>query len=440
MSPGPQVAGQPETSVPACVSWMAFLIIIMVGKVSEWVPGLSHVPLAKIAFLLALISAYRFHGVLWSVKLGAIKIVRPALAFLALAIASIAFSIYRSASLTASEVILIILLSMIVLLKITRSIRDIERLLVGFAGASVSLSMGLILNYHGGRADINSNFDPNDIAYVLDTALPIVLALRSGQSRLGGWLLNGLSILIAVSVLLTGSRGGDIGLCVVVILVVVFPVNRGGDGLLARVSLRRTLMHAMILIGVFAAAWGTLPSTARTRMASLLDLQDDYNASSTLNSSRLVIWRRDVGAALARPIGYGLGSAEAVDGLHGGQYRAAHNSLVEVFVELGVLGLLLYLYTLSIAWKYLLRLVAAAKRSTEERIQTIALYSRALCISLAGNMAAGFFLSQAYSPALWMDVAIAAALVRIALSERNASIAGNRGRAVPGFVTGRARS
>jgi hypothetical protein len=44
----------------------------------------------------------------------------------------------------------------------------------------------------------------------------------------------------------------------------------------------------------------------------------------------------------------------------------------------------------------------------------LALYARAFRIALAGNLAAGFFLSQAYSASLWMTVAVCAAFVRIA--------------------------
>jgi hypothetical protein len=408
----------PQGHVLACVNWMAVLIVVMVGKVSDWVPGLSSIPLAKIAFLVVAISAYLNRDALPPVRIRSLRIARPTIAFMILALASVIYSIYKSNTLVVSEVIVILLLSITLLLKVTQTPRDFERILAGHAAAGASLALGLLLTYHGGRADINDDFDPNDIAYALDTLLPIVLALRQRKRRLGTLLMSTLAIMMVVAILLTGSRGGAIGLCVVAVAVVAFPLSRDHGGALRMFSLRRSLVRCAILITAFALAWGHLPTATQQRMATLLDLGSDYNADPTLNASRTVIWIRDVNLALQRPIGYGLGSAERVDGLHGGQYRTAHNSLVEAFVELGVPGLVLYLYCYLTAWKHLSRLVSAAQLggADEQRVRT-ALYARALRTALAGNLAAGFFLSNAYSPVVWMTVATAAALVRIATPE-----------------------
>jgi O-antigen ligase len=411
-------SGTSRTHVLACVTWVAILIVVMVGKVSEWVPGLHSLPLAKITFLLAAISAFRSQGVLASVRVRSLRIARPALAFMVLAILSVTFSVYKSNSLIASEVIVILMLAMLLLLKVTQTHQDIERLLTGLAAAGASLTLGLLLNYHGGRADINDNFDPNEIAYALDTLLPIVLALRAMESRLKRLLMSALALMMVASILLTGSRGGSIGLFVVLLAVITFPLSRDGNGDLKRFSLGRTLIRCVILIAAAAFAWNYLPAETQKRMATLVDLGSDYNSDPNLNASRMVIWRRDVNLALERPIGYGLDSAEIVDGLHGGQYRTAHNSLVQAFVELGVLGLVLYLYSYFSAWRYLGRVSAGGRQpSADEQARKAALYARALRVALAGNLAAGFFLSLAYAAALWMLLAIAAALVRIATPE-----------------------
>ncbi|HTO43189.1 MAG TPA: O-antigen ligase family protein [Burkholderiales bacterium] len=405
--------------VPVCVTAVAVMIMVMVGKISEWVPGLAAIPIVKIAFLIAAISAFRNRAALPAVRVRSLRIARPAVAFMMLAILSVSFSIYKSNTLILSQLILILLLSMTLLLKVTQTLRDVERLLLGFAAASASLSVGLILNYHGGRAAINDNFDPNDIAYALDTALPIVLALRPRNSRLGWSALSGLALLMVLSVLLTGSRGGAIGFSVITLLIVAFPLSRDRNGAVKRFSLGRTVGKFVVLIAAAAVIWGYLPQATQERMATLLNLQNDYSADSNLKGSRWAIWQRDVGMALERPIGYGLGSAEAVDGLGGGQYRAAHNCLVQVFVELGALGLLLYLYSYLTTWRNLGRISQLARQaSSGGQDAKAALYARAIRIGLAGNLAAGFFLSQGYSAALWMLVATAAALVRITLPAR----------------------
>jgi O-antigen ligase len=419
-----------KSSTPAYIIWTVILIALMVGKVADWVPGLSSVPLVKIAFLFAAVFAFGHPGALAPLGIRSSRITRAALTFLALAIVSFVFSIYKSATLMLSLYILILLLSMMLVLKVTQTLWDVEKLLLGFAAAGVSLAVGLVLNYHGGRAFINGKFDPNDIAYALDTILPIVLALRSRKSRWARLLMSALAIVTMVSILLTGSRGGAIGLCVVIASATAFPLSREGSGALKKFSIRRTLIRCAILVLMVAVAWGYLPTDTQQRMATLVNLGSDYNADPTENGSRLLIWQQDIGMALKRPIGYGLGSAELVNGLTGGQYRTAHNSFVEALVELGALGLMIYLRVLYTTWTELGRVLKIAHHpSAGEEEQKAALYARALRTALAGNLVAGVFLSQAYSAGLWMLVATAATLVKIMVPtpRSNAPVGSNRG-------------
>jgi O-antigen ligase len=407
----------PKTSTPAYVIWTVVLVSLMVGKVAEWVPGLSSIPLVKIAYLFAAISAYAGKGAaLAPVRIRSSRIALVALGFLGLAIVSFVFSIYKSSTVFNGLYILILILTIMLVLRVTRTLWDVEKLLLGFAAAGVSLSVGLVLNYHGGRAFINGNFDPNDIAYALDTILPLVLALRQRGSRSGWLLMSALAFVTVLGILLTGSRGGAIGLCVVIAIATAFPLSRDDSGALRRFSIRRTLIRCAILVLGVALAWGYLPADTQQRMATLVNLGNDYNADPNENGSRLLIWKQDIGMVWKRPIGYGLGSAELVDGLAGGQYRTAHNSFVQALVELGVLGLLIYIRVFYIIWRDLGRVILVARDpAAGEEEQRAALYARALRTALAGNLAAGLFLSQAYSADLWMLVAIAASFVRVSM-------------------------
>jgi len=397
--------------------WTVILISLMVGKVSDWVPGLSSIPLVKIVYLFAAISAFGSiaGAALPQLNIRSSRIARAALTLLTLAIFSFVFSIYKSSTVSNSLYILIIILTIMLMLKVTQTLQDVEKLLWGFAAAGVSLSVGVVLNYHGGRAFINGNFDPNDIAYALDTILPIVLALRQRQSQSGWLMMSALAFVIVLSILLTGSRGGAIGLCVVIAAAIGFPLSRDGSGVPKEFSINRILIRCAILASIAAVSWKYLPADTQQRMATLVNLGSDYNANATENGSRLRIWQQDIGMVWKRPIGYGLGSAELVDGLAGGQYRTAHNSFVQAIVELGVLGLLIYIRTLYITWSELGRVLRLTlDPSAKEEQQKAALYGRALRTALAGNLAAGIFLSQAYSAPLWILIATAATLVRVA--------------------------
>jgi O-antigen ligase len=395
--------------------WLAIFLAVLVGKAGEWVPGLTGIPLVKIAFIFTALYAYRARASFVPVRVRSLRIARPAIAFLILSILSIFFSIYKSFTLISIQISIIYLLSFTVLIKITQTQRDVERLLIALAIAGVSLSFGLLFSYSGGRAHINSNFDPNDIAYELDTLLPLVWALRGGRSRPHRVLLNLAAAAMVAAVLLTGSRGGAIGLGVVLLATTAYPLDIAKNGQLKQFAAAGMLVRWGLIALVGVAVWGHLPQESQERLLTLLDLKHDYNADPNSNASRTVLWRRDIGLALQRPIGYGMGSASAVDGLNGGQYRTAHNSLVQAFVELGVLGLWFYLATYYITWRELGRITAVGRLQVPDKESAqVALYARAFRIALAGNLAAGFFLSQAYSASLWMLIAVCAAFVRIA--------------------------
>ena len=395
---------------------MALLLAVIVGKATEWIPGITGLPLGKVAFLFTVAYTYKVRRSLMPVRVWSLPIARPAMAFLILSIASITFSIWKSTTLAEMQSSFIYLITFILLLKITQSLADVERLLTALAISAVSLAAGVILNYGGGRAHINDNFDPNDIAYILDTLMPVVIALGVAHSRRRKWLAYGLCILMIVAVLLTGSRGGVIGFGVILLAVVIFPLGLSKTGRLQRFSIGSTVFKILLIAALAVAIWGSLPSETKERLATLTDLQNDYNAGHT-NASRSWIWRRHIGLALQRPIGYGMGSAPAADGLAGGQYRTSHNSVVQSFIELGALGLCLFLTSYCLAWKHLTALGRRLRESTDFRATKISLYARSLNIALLGNLSAGFFLSQAYSACLWMTVAVSAALVRVAMTE-----------------------
>jgi O-antigen ligase len=279
--------------------------------------------------------------------------------------------------------------------------------------AGVLLAVGTLANFAGGRAVI-SGWDSNDIAYSLVTLLPVVLVQRQGRSRVTGALITGAALLMVVAIFLTGSRGGVIGLAVSVAAMAAFPLGLNRKGQLKSLSLGATLLRLVPIVLAALVLWAHLPAATTERIATLENLNGDYNLSGTIEESRTLIWGRDIGFAIRRPIGYGMGTAPAVDGLAGGgHFKTAHNSLIQVFVELGVLGLILYVTAYYRTWRGLAAVRAAHRQLPTPESAKLSLYARALSIALAGNFAAGFFLSQGYSGLLWMLIAVCVAIVRI---------------------------
>jgi O-antigen ligase len=393
--------------------WMAALLVVMISKVGDWVQALSGLPLVKITFAITLIVTLRAGKLPSPIRALSLRVARPAIAFQLLSMVSILFSIYKSQTLIDMQSSVIYLIAIVLVVKITESVTDLTRLFKGLALAGVLLAAGTLLNFAGGRANMEA-WNSNDIAYALVTLLPLVLAQRADRSRLARLAVYGVALLMVIATFLTGSRGGIVGLAVVVAALSMFPLGADKQGQLRRFNPGRALLRIVPMLAIGLLVWAHLPAETTERIATLEDLKGDYNLSPTIEASRTLIWRRDVGFAIQRPIGYGMGTSETVDGILGkGQYRAAHNSLVQVFVELGVLGLIIYLSAYYRAWRGLAAVQAAHRQRPTPQTAGLAVYARALSIALAGNFAAGFFLSQAYSGLLWMLIAVCAALVRL---------------------------
>lgn len=411
----PSAAPAPQGAEPkAHKLWLAAYVIVLLGKFADWVPGLGGVPVAKVGILFALLFSWRARATLPAVRVRSLPIARVALAFLALAFASILFSAYISMSVAAVYLIVVLLISFVLLLKITETVSDVERLLLALCVAAAGLAVAAVFSYGGGRASVSENIDPNDVAYGLVTVLPISRALALTKKK-GRLILNGLSGVLLLAILLTGSRGGVLGLGTVILLLAAFPLKFAKTGGLKLFRLGRFVAVVGLIAVLGTGLWSYLPGETRERMATLLDLGSDYNAG-TSKSSRSAIWIRNSKAVWSRPIGYGLGTSEYVDGLTGGAYRALHNSFVEAFVELGFLGLLLFCTSYLVTLRQLGRVSNLSRdRTADPEAAKASLYARALRIALAGNLVSGFFLSDAYSEVLWTVIAISAALVRIGL-------------------------
>ncbi len=197
---------------------MAVFLIVMVGegdRMGAWDLWTAAWP-GRFLFVVILL------GPSWQkivpVRVKSLGIAKPAIAFLVLAILSVFFSIYRSNTLIASQSNLIVLIAFVMLVKMTQTMRDVERMFLALVGSAISLTVGVLVNYGGGQAHINDNFDPNDIAYVLDTLLPIVIAYGVAHSKRRKRIAYGLSLMMILAILLTGSRGGVIGLGAVMLV------------------------------------------------------------------------------------------------------------------------------------------------------------------------------------------------------------------------------
>lgn len=395
---------------------MSVYAIIAIGRVTELLPGAANLPLAKAAFACAIIAVFMDRAKHRVQPLYILPIVRTGAALFVLAAFSIFFSIWRSNTLQyVLDELLTVFLSYLVCAKVAANWPSVRRLLRAVAFSATMLAVIGFAGYAGGRLEVTKSYDPNDLAYVLGSAFPLALAfgmLASGWRRWAWFGSVGLMIFVSV---LTQSRGGFIGIVAIGGMLLWRPFPRNTDPRGPRPANRKLLLRALPIAAMAVVVLVFAPTDARERLGSIFSLSHDYNMDETNESGRMEIWKRNTVAAIKRPIGYGAGSFESVDGRHGGKWKAPHNSVLQVLVELGWLGLFLFIRMYVLAWRTLTRFGTDAKGGQpdpasghEQRV-----LAHAVKLVLVGTFCSGFFLSQAFSNLLWVAFGAVAAMAAL---------------------------
>jgi O-antigen ligase len=399
------------------MAYAAFLLVA-VGRVGELVPGLGSLPLAKVAMGIGVTLLIVKWKRLPKLSASTAPFARTALALVAVAVVTAPFSIWPGMSVQFLTLQLPVMAAAVIMCcKISYSwevLRGIIRVLIVSA---LALALSAVKGFHGGRASGPVGYDPNDLAYVLVTTLPLALAFALTARTMVRRMINaGVCAVLVIAVLLTSSRGGFFGLVAMLAVLVLTPIRRprpqhqGGES-----TRNRIVLPALAVVGVSVLVWPHLPSETRNRLSTVLALGSDYNMDTSDRDSRSAIWERNFAAALRRPVGYGVSAFEMVDIRMGGKFRAAHNSFLQVLVELGFLGLLLLVRMYVLSWRALQkarRSLLAAEPNYERN--EVLVFARMLQVALVGNVVAGFFLSMAYSTLLWVLFAVIIACVSLA--------------------------
>jgi O-antigen ligase len=146
------------------------------------------------------------------------------------------------------------------------------------------------------------------------------------------------------------------------------------------------------------------------RMATIGSREQDYNM--TAQSGRLEVWKRGVGFMLANPVlGVGPNVFTVADGeSRGGQgkWSSAHNSFVQIGAELGVTGLILFIYIIVTSLKAM-RVSIGMLPVGAPQVGLL----RAVEIGFYGYAASGFFLSMAYDTTLYLLVGLSVVVANL---------------------------
>lgn len=203
-------------------------------------------------------------------------------------------------------------------------------LTTGYWGSYADMGDGYVLERLAGAP--NDILNPNGLAFVVLTALPFLYYLIGGlKSRVMKLAVVGLGAALLYALVLTGSRSGMVGLLVIV-AAIIFRSER-----------RTTILVVAAIAGVLLVS--VMTPDMRDRYLSLTS-DDTRNAATT--QGRIQHMLDEVEVASRRPfVGHGLGTSQEALANEAGRYQPSHNLYLEVMIELGMVGLVVYLMFLA---------------------------------------------------------------------------------------------
>lgn len=244
-------------------------------------------------------------------------------------------------------------------------------------------------------------YDANDYGLLLVCALPIAIYFtRPGVNSIKRVFAVCSLALYILMITRSGSRGAFLGF-IAVMAIIIFRYRA-----IPKRLRYGSAVAAIALLSLFGSAkyWDM--------MRSILHPSQDYNTTSPVG--RKAVWKRGIGYMFERPLfGVGAGAFSTAEGRlsdtskefqeQGGGFKwsTAHNSFVLVAAEEGVPGILLFV---SMIWLliYGLSNVIPPPRGSSFITPPDAAFAQAMMVSLVGFCVAGFFVSAAYSPGLYV--------------------------------------
>jgi O-antigen ligase len=255
-----------------------------------------------------------------------------------------------------------------------------------------------------------SMFDPNDLAYVLVSLLPLslffIVRREGGIKKIVSVVVVGTSIMM---ILLTGSRAGFLGLATVLLLTLL---TKTGS---IKISYKIALVAGIALILMF-----NFEKINTERYLSLTDISDDYNVTS--DTGRVEVWTQAYQLLLTNPL-TGVGAdcfAGAIGYLRADAglppvWQTTHNSYLQVAVETGLVGFAFFLSLImgSVRNFSRCRAINPIDASGIDRSELITA-AGLMQLSFAGHLLCAFFLSQAYSLFFTLFFGLSAVMRRLA--------------------------
>jgi O-antigen ligase len=384
--------------VGAFVALLLFMFIYC-ARPEDWIPGLSNVPLAKVAGILAVLAlAFSIQHIRQRMPR---EVIYLALLIGQLFVAASLSSVWRGGAILTTLDFAKVLIVVLVMVVAVTSKERLELLIVVQAASVAIIAAVAILKGHlmagrlaGALGGIYSN--PNDLALAIIVSAPLCLALlflsRSRVLKVA-WVVALLVMLYAV--FLTGSRAGFLSLLVAVCVCLWEFAIRGR---------KRYLLVLAIVGGVIL--WQSSSGMLAGRLMATFDSRQDVASAYASSEQRQQLLWRSIEITERHPLfGIGPGNFAEVSG----SWLVTHNAYTQMSSEGGIPAFLLYVLILWSGFKN-----ARVTKQLMKRKGEFSVLAKALNASLAAYIVGSFFASSAYQFFPYLFVAYTTVLWLIA--------------------------
>lgn len=264
----------------------------------------------------------------------------------------------------------------------------------GFLAEELSHGADRIEGYEAALTD-----NPNDLALMLNLILPLTLALFLDSRK--AWvrsLLGGIACLDAIAIVATYSRAGFLTLAVVCFVYLLY-------------MFKRRRVTAFLFAGLVICSIPLLPASYLHRLDTITNIQSDQtNSAQTRLSDSIVAAQYVAGHPL---VGAGIGQdILALNQMRGRTWTKVHDAYLEYAVDLGLPGLLLFLWLMVST----LRGAGEARRLAPPTgpLASVHRIAEGINVSLWGFAVAAFFYPDGYEFYFYYIAGLAIAARQIA--------------------------
>jgi putative inorganic carbon (hco3(-)) transporter len=383
----------------AYISLLLFMVVYC-ARPEDWIPGLSKVPLAKIAGILALAA--------FGLSVSQIRQRLPREVIFLILLTGQLFvtvpmaSVWRGGALSTTLDFAKIVLIVLVMVMAVNTAPRLRQLL--FVQAASVAAISAVAVWKGreltGRLEgvLNGNYsNSNDLAVSIVISLPLCLALLFLTKKpiwKAAWALA--IVIMAYATLLTGSRAGFISLAIAASVCLWEFAVRG----------RRPYLFALAaVLGVVLLVSSASMLGERLKETFSADDPSSSTAYASSQQRAQLLWRSIELTAKHPLFGVGPGNFTIISG----SWHVTHNSYTQISSEGGIPALIFYVAILGYGFKNLKRIRQFSSRNRE-----VKLWAGALRASLAGFVVGSFFASYAYQFFPYFLVIYTTVLLRIA--------------------------